>query len=423
MKRPVIRYALLFAIFLACGLAMILRADNLSKFDSEARIRSGVAGDLLQGHSRGRQGLIGSLYYAPLPTLAALPFYRLPGRFGGAGALLVTGVLCASAFATAATFWFRRNGAPKFLSAAAGAVLFLSPLIQARSVAGSSSLLFALLLFAMTGFLLHWLATRHIRSLAYLSVCLMLLVITKYQAALLVPAVMLIVLGALLLRFRPRHYAEGTLVVMLAPAVYAAILWIAANWLIMGNPWFFTRGIVSAVSLLEGLDLPITIGAALAAFLPWLAGRFNGKSKWTVSAAAAVLAAGLFWLPAMDMSKDVDPAGLELRNAVAPELAARHSDDWIVVSGYRGYEMAGPAGLPENIQHTLSFYLEPILADTHERRAYLLTPKPEGADRWEDINLKFPGIFENGTQFTVLERSWEHWRLWRLVRLDPTDRQ
>jgi hypothetical protein len=424
---------LLFVALAATGgIVASQRLSAESQFVREAYIRAGVSEDLLQGHSRGRQGLIGSLYYSPLPTLLALPLFRLPRPLGGEWAFVVLGILSAAALGTAASYWFRRNGAPMLIGLAAALGIFLSPHLCSSMLDGSSRLLSAALLFAVFCFLLNWLSTRHIRSLAYLSLGLMLALITRYQAALLVLAALVIVPAALLPRYRPRHYVEGTLVVLIAPPVYAALLWITSNWLIMGDPWFFARG-VGALSrfaskawylFLEGSDWRFALLALTAALLPWMAGGLSGKRRTAAAGMAAILVAIPFWLPWTGEAPVTDFAGAELREQVLPTLRTGYADDWIVISGYRGYGI-GPAGakLPANVQHTLSFYLKPILDDTHERRAFLLTPRPVGPDRWEDVNLKFPGIYENGTAFTVYERSWEHWRLWRLVRLDPTDRQ
>ena len=55
--------------------------------------------------------------------------------------------------------------------------------------------------------------------------------------------------------------------------------------------------------------------------------------------------------------------------------------------------------------------------------SYLLVPEPTGRDRWEDVNLTCPGIFDHENAFTVHERSWQHWRLLRVIRMDETDRR
>jgi hypothetical protein len=437
MTRPAsstARTILVFIVFVVLGAATAAFVMPPGpQFHREATIRAGVSEDLLLGYSRGRQGLIGSLYWSPLPTLLALPMFRLPKPLGGEWTFLALAILSGAGLATALSDWLRRNGAPWWAGMAAAAAVFASPLMRRTVLEASSGPLFALLLFGTFCFLLHWLNTRHLRSLAYLSLCLMLAVTTRYQAALIGAAVFGIVTAALLMRYRPRHYVEGTLVVLVAPAVYAALLWIIANWLIMGDAWFFMRGLRPAEHslsearriLTDGCDWRLIAAAALAALLPWVAAKCGGRRGAAAGVVAAFLALIPFWMPASAETAVSDPAGWELRNAVAPVLRTQYREDWIVLSGYRGYEIgdAATGRRPENVQHVLSFYLAPVLADTHHRRAYLLTPKPDGPDRWEDINLKYPTLYEEGAPFVVFERTWDHWRLWRIVRLDETDRR
>jgi hypothetical protein len=98
--------------------------------------------------------------------------------------------------------------------------------------------------------------------------------------------------------------------------------------------------------------------------------------------------------------------------------------EWLIVTGHRGYEVMYTAGqdIPY-VYHTLSLYPEVMLKRTRGKGAYLLVPLPEGADRWEDINLKFSAAFDDPPPFAVYQRTWRYWRLWRLVRLDETDRE
>jgi hypothetical protein len=58
------------------------------------------------------------------------------------------------------------------------------------------------------------------------------------------------------------------------------------------------------------------------------------------------------------------------------------------------------------------------LHDTRGRRLYILVHRPVGSDRWEDIQLQYPEIFEHGVDFTVFEKGWENWQLLEVVRMD-----
>ena len=161
------------------------------------------------------------------------------------------------------------------------------------------------------------------------------------------------------------------------------------------------------------------------AFAVWRVRRLGAtwRSVWS----------GLIVLVVFQLLVGADPTppkgATEDRDAELSEVVAylgkAHGQDWIVYAGHRGYELARVferRHMP-NFHHTLSFYPDQVLESTQGKRAYLLAPRPRGVGRWEDINLKYPGIFDRGAYFTVFERSWENWRLLRMVRMDESDRR
>ena len=113
-----------------------------------------------------------------------------------------------------------------------------------------------------------------------------------------------------------------------------------------------------------------------------------------------------------------------MEHVVNGDFNTAFGTEWLVVAGYRGYDV-NRAGAPATpfVYHTLSLYPEIMLQRTRGKRAYLLIPLPEGADRWEEINLKYPDIFYQPPAFAVYQRTWRHWRLWRVIRMDATDRK
>ena len=115
--------------------------------------------------------------------------------------------------------------------------------------------MFAMLIVSSCCMLIHWLQTLKLRSLAYLSILCALVVLTRYQAVLFVGLVFAVVLAYLLVEREKETYTEGTLIVLLSPTVYVAGLWFAANWLIMGDPVFFLRGLRAGVAAAAQGDL------------------------------------------------------------------------------------------------------------------------------------------------------------------------
>ena len=81
-----------------------------ANFCREAVVRAGVGHDLLTGVTRGRQGLVGSLYWAPLPTLLALPLLPPTAPFGEAWAFTAMALLGAAFFCAFLNVWLRHCG-------------------------------------------------------------------------------------------------------------------------------------------------------------------------------------------------------------------------------------------------------------------------------------------------------------------------
>lgn len=430
--RPSHHNVLMFLLLIGIGALIAWKSPPTPPvFDREAFIRSAVSEDLLSGLSRGRQGLVGSLHWTPMPTLLAMPLHRLPPPFGGEYAFLILGIVSAAGIGALLNDWLRRNCAPVALRFAALAILYAAPFFRREMLSGNSNVLFAFLAVNSLCFLLHWLETQKLRSLAYLSASLMLLILTRQQGILLALAATLFVLARLWKERRQPSYLEATLIVFLIPPFYGGALWIAANWLLMGNPFFFLgglRGLFSSSQLLESF---LTLGMD-----PWIPGVLCGIAlgvwllRWVIKdrlpfaqgALASGIACALFFAPVVAVQRDA--TDIELIEKVAPYIQEEHSSDWVAVAGYRGYDVR--KALPnsnEYVQHTLDFYLNPMLEGTKQRRLYLLAPEPRGVDRWEDIHLVYPGLYQHDGRFVIFERTWKHWRLWRVVKLDETDRQ
>jgi len=419
----------LFLLLLAGGLLLVWGvAGQMPPLSREAEVRAGVAHDLLTGETRGRQGFVGSLYWAPLPTLLIVLLVRMAPPFGGAWAPVWVAVASGALLCACICAWLRRCGLRTATRITISIAIFLSPALQRPIMSGSSAPLFALLTAGALCFLAHWWETDQLRSLAYLAVSLALALVTSYHAAVLLAAATVVVVLRLFLRRRRRSYAEATLIVFLTPGLYLLALWAVSNWLIMGRPGFFVRGLPGwgeswrawAALLFDGCNWEPALVLWAMVLVGWGVGAIlNGRrTLWT---AVPVIAATLLLWTGPARTTDLVESGADMEfGGVVAELRATHGDDWIILSGYRGYELGSGSG---HFHHTLSFYLDQALENTRGKRAYLLVPAPRGRDRWEDVNLKFPAIFEKGSAFTIYEKSWRHWRLWRIVRMDETDQR
>lgn len=409
----------------------------------EAVTRTGVGMDLLAGESRGRQGFIGSLYWTPLPTLLILPFLCWPflARTSLAGSVVAAGALAgACAFLSA---WWAECRVARWARMTGVILLCACPWTFWSVAGGESALLFIFLALVSMALVIRWLQKHTLRTLAYLAVVLALLFLTRFQSVALIVIIGLLILADLVFQnpqtgFKQKwFYAEATLIIFLAPLAYAALVWLAANWLIMGDVAFFLRGLFpsrwpsetahGAMGWLEllrtGCEWPVALVAAILVGGVWLAGRVGDHTSRISPAATLLVLLTSTFICGLYVTKPYIPAQLKEDRELAEVLEylqRHHYDDRVVIAGYRGYDLVrrAPEAMQEVFVHTLSFYLGKTLRDTRGKRLFLLIHRPTGSDRWENIQLLYPDIFERGVEFTVFEKGWNDWQLLEVVRTD-----
>jgi len=412
----------------------------------DAVVRCGIGEDLLAGLTRGRQGLVGSLRWAPLPTLAVLPLLKVT-REAPLG--LAACAAAAGAYALLCAFlnsWWARLRLPGALRLGALLAFFASPAVQGHIARGSSDAILVLVGVGTVCFLIEWWETDELRPLAYLSLLLPLGMATRYQFGLIFVVVLLAVFLHLRLRRRGHFYAQGTLIIVGTPALYIAALWVAANWLIMGEPFFFLRGlpwqtlraivqgghmsaslaerICSAGSawltlVHEGCAWEVLVLPLLMALAGWAGARVFRRHPRIGALPCVVVALLILCLPESGTSWREAESTWKMARVVR-QLETTDSEAAILVSGYRGHDMrylASPA-LRARLEHTISVYLDEALRRTRGKRLYVIVPPPRGLNRWEDINIKFQTLYGRGTNFALYERSLDDWQLWQVVRID-----
>ena len=455
-ERPFRTGVYLFLALTALGVALAyyrLGATGPESYEALARV--GVGHDLLDGAPRGRQGLVGSLRWAPLPTLLEMPLLRIPGLEEGTFAASVVSVMGAACLCVFLSRWWSQYGMREIIRTPIAFALFLSPPMLRPVLEGSSSTLFAFLVVAAVAHLIHWWETEQptdkglaapastdktvkLRSLAYTAVAAGAAVFVRYQAVVLLAAVTLLFTVHLIVNRKRESYVEATLITLLLPGLYLVALWFAANWLIMGNALFFLRGLRTyaghgaALALLsEGCEWSACVTPAAIGLLGWAVCRLARGRRSALTGLPCLLVCGALWLPGLGAIEPAppDPTTVELRNTVLPYLLKRHAEDRILVGGYRGYQVRKlTPHHPGLIVHELSVYMDTALDRTRGRKLYLLAPNPrmrdpheENIDRWEDANLQFPGVYERGARGLLFERNWGHWSLWRVVRIDTPE--
>ncbi len=285
----------IFGTFLAAGLQLVVVPRP------EVVVYEGVCRELCANTTAGRQAVVSSLWWSPLPFLLRWPFAAVLGGEAQPFASLIV----SACFGAGCLFLLERRlrdwplGRWRFGFVAA---LALHPGFVDAAVSGTgttTTLCFAL----QAGFsLARWLGTRRLRFLVRLG----------YSAALLLGChaelgLWLLIAFALLaidLRLRTSEPAERQAAVILAglPLLYAGGLWLLLNWLIMGDPLYVLRSVASAgCRQLAGEGTSPGVGAAAYAAGAVAAGvvvlqswRREREGAYVGVLAVALLAVGLF---------------------------------------------------------------------------------------------------------------------------------
>ena len=421
----------LFIILVGTGALLALyRVGEEGPDTREALVRVGVGRDLLLGATRGRQALVGSLRWAPLPTLLPILLLRVPGIEGGTLAVSIVAAVGAACLCVFLSRWWAQYGMREEIRVPIAFALFLSPPLLKPIFEGSAETLFVFLVIGTVAHLIHWWETEELRSLAYAAISAGLAPLVRYQGIVLPAFVMFLLLVHLVVHRKREAYAEGTLITFLVPAAYFVGLWYAGNWLIMGDGTFFLRGLEVfrdpsrwASLLVDQCEWGACVLPGLIGVLGWGLCRLAGKKSTFWTGLPVLAACGLLWIEGTRPLEPPppDPTATQLAEVVLPYLSSAHRKDRIIISGYRGYEVRRLTHDKSMYLHKQSLYMDQALEQTRGKRLYLLVPAPDGDDRWEDVNLKYPGVFTDGCRGVVFEKAWERWSLWRVVRLDTPD--
>jgi hypothetical protein len=534
-RRSAAFMAVLFLAFVAAfGVLAVWLLYGAGYLAPEAAVRAGIAKDLLDGVSRGREAAICSVWWAPLPTLAQLCFAWIPGAVESGLAACLLSALGAAVLCLFIARAFLDAGFPKWASAAAAALCGANPWVLAAGAGGGSRIWVLALVTAAFFYFRRWTRTRALGPLVAAGICLALLPVIEHQAAL---YVLVLFLAALLSMAFTRGFGlskiEGTALLAASPALYMVGLWFLFNWLIMGNFLHFLEGVyvrpiqmtaaAPAVAELPGwlggwfrgapvrsylgemlliaplLPVAVAVGVAamigrrnllpLVVFALMLAmplfhvhmaergrsfarhedlviavplsfvllahgiGAFRVQparlTRWatarvTAGVVTAVLAAGLvgsFALVgeqpgAMPLAFSGSAPFVTVRGdeageieAIRQAIEAKQQDVRVAVIGFEGYRFMRAVAGDERFLHYVNWDFGLINHNTKGKRLYLLVPKPEGAARFDDVNIRFPALYDDAdvrldgdgvrALLQAVDRPFTRWRLIYATRYYP----
>jgi len=399
--------AAVFCVFVLASLAIAIEGILLSPaYSLEALQRSMGAEDLLAGLSRGRQALVGSLWFPPLPTVVL----AIGASFPLISVEKATCVLIAAAagllLCRCLNGLWREEGINPLVRAAGGVAILLLPAVFISIRTGQSTALYLASVAGGMCFLVKWLSTAQLRALAYAGLLLSLSPIIRFQGIFIASGAALIVFIAILLKKPEKGLMEGSALIFATPIVYMLLLWLGGNWLILGNPFFPFRGLLRFFRIeqqgLAGQVLGdsrewITLAlVTLIATAPVLHGFIHKKAGTALKTCTfALIIAGATAFAHFSLKPpEVERPDEELAQIMS-ELEDRHDNTSFIVTGYEGYEFTAHAGTDiENVwvhvMHLESAKLEKILEDFRGRQIYLIVNAKDNTSGW--INLGFEWV-------------------------------
>ncbi len=234
-------FILLLAAYLATGYILLF---NVGYMSPEVEIRSGIARDLLQGNERGREGLVCSVWWPPLPTLLQLPLGVAPSLVNsGAACIIISAVGAAMAciFLLKTLIHLRVS---RTVSYAIFLFIAFNPWMLLQASSGSSQALLLGILAPILWCFVIWYHDNRLSGLVGLGILASLLPLINHQAILFT---VFVTAAATLACIRKSgssaRKVEGTSLLVFFPTVYTLGLWFLFNWLIMGDFLYFLRGI------------------------------------------------------------------------------------------------------------------------------------------------------------------------------------
>jgi len=414
--------------------ASILAAGGMPArhYSLEARQRAAVAADVISGVSRGTEGLVGSLYLAPLPTVLVifaglLPLVAVTPALGAVVAAAATVLLAAYAN----TSW-RRHGVTGALRYPAMLCLLLLPPVALSMQSGQSVMVFVALVVCGAGELVGWLRSPSVRHLALSAVLLGAAVVTRYQGLLFVLVAAALVALAAVARRQGRAFVEGTLITFLFPTTYMILLWIGGNWLILGSPLFFLKAVwgppsfgAAGLRALLAWDCPWLLLGVLAAFVlsvPLAAclTRPGGHGLPQQVAAGAAITALCVLALRVEIPTGLQSAPSDQRQVVRL-LESAYPNGTFIVTGYAGYGFVAAAHPDPERRWVHIMHLEPggvakVLADYTGRGVYLLVNAAETRDRWDEVGLGWHRPGSRIPERYLFARQVGEWTVFEVLR-------
>jgi hypothetical protein len=236
------RWSVFWAVLAVAAVMFAVGCYRVERVSREASMCEAVCCQLLDNTMEGRQGLVSSAWWPPLPVLLRIPI----AAFVGSGNFPVASLLVSALFGSLVLFLLERIlrawnlGWPRFLMLLA---LALNPFFVQAFSDGSSvtTVIFFTLLVAES--LVRWVTSRKLRFLVHLGIGSAILLGFAFEMSAWLLVVFIILATDLVFSHSGRDQIEAVLIMALLPTVYMIGLWLLMNWLIMGDALCFLRSL------------------------------------------------------------------------------------------------------------------------------------------------------------------------------------
>jgi hypothetical protein len=269
-----------------------LQAHARALVDLDTIVAMGNAWRVFHWQSAANMALIG-FDQPPLMALLFVPFAAFaPHTLVSALAAPILGALFLGLSALIIWRLGRSLGLPAWLTALLCTIFALHPLPLSYAMTGSRGIVLTFVLLGLAASMVSWQREQRVRDVLTGSFFAAAAILLAYETVFVVLAAA-IYLAAFCRQEKdaPPAKAEGLLVAFLLPAAYVALVWIGANWAIMGNPWhFWTTGTAVPAGSLN-TTMSVALAVALAANPLLLALLYHGLRR-----RAGGLAAPAAWM-------------------------------------------------------------------------------------------------------------------------------
>jgi len=232
---------LLTASLATMVLAALVATDSIGAAP-DTLTREALCWRMILQTTEGRQGLVSSLWFAPLPTLLRWPLVvLLPLPWTGLPSRLVSLV---SALAALTVLW---RVSTRWLPRAAASLLVLGtaahPAVWTGALDGgdAATLSFLALLFAASA--VRWVLEDRLTHLVLMALSAALLCLTRAEMILWTAAGLAFLTAHEWAAPRLPGQRAAILILGLLPWFYGVGLWVLGNWLIMGDALYFLRSL------------------------------------------------------------------------------------------------------------------------------------------------------------------------------------